>query len=110
MKLIFHITSRQDWEDAKKAGQYTAASLETEGFIHLSQASQVVRVANLFYRGVKDLVLLEVNEEKLRSTLKYEPVEQDVYPHLFGPLNLDAVMAVYDFPEGPQGFEMPLKR
>jgi uncharacterized protein (DUF952 family) len=104
--VIFHITTRQEWEAALPAGEYTAPSLETEGFIHFSQRHQVVGVANAAYRGVPDLVLLSVDPERLAAPLRYEQgVHADErFPHLYGPLELSAVVDVRPFPEGPDGF------
>jgi uncharacterized protein (DUF952 family) len=108
MKPIFHITTRQAWQTAESVGVYKAETLDTEGFIHLSSPHQVVNVANLFFKGQSDLVLLHVNEDLITSPIKYELVADDRYPHVYGPLNLDAVIGVYDFSEnGLQGFSMP---
>jgi uncharacterized protein (DUF952 family) len=104
--VIFHITTRAEWEAAKRAGEYTAPSLETEGFIHLSQRHQVAGVANAVYRGVPDLVLLSVDPERVAAPLRYEHgVHADErFPHLYGPLELSAVVDVLPFPEGTDGF------
>jgi uncharacterized protein (DUF952 family) len=104
--VIFHITTRAEWETALRAGEYRAPSLETEGFIHLSQRHQVAGVANAVYRGVPDLVLLSVDPERLAAPLRYEQgVHADErFPHLYGPLELSAVVDVLPFPEGPDGF------
>ena len=104
--MILHITSRQDWSDAQAKGEYTAPSLATEGFIHFSTDKQAVNVANAFYRGRTDLVLLVVDGTRLKPELKWEapagpPAENisevDLFPHLYGSLNLDAVASVLDF-------------
>ena len=107
--MIFHITTRAEWEAALRAGEYTAPSLESEGFIHLSNRHQVAGVANAVYRGVPDLVLLSVDPEKLAAPLRYEHGEHanERFPHLYGPLELAAVADVMPFPEGPDGFALP---
>lgn len=118
MSHIYHITRRDDWLAGKAAGQYTAASLASEGFIHFSTAAQVPAVANSFYQGQDDLVLLVVETEQLIVPLKWEaPIglpppsgatDQELFPHLYGPLNLAAVQRVLDFPPGPDGlFHLP---
>ena len=108
--MILHITSKQEWNDAQTRGEYTAPSLETEGFIHCSTDTQVLHVANAFYRGRTDLVLLVVDETKLKPELKWEPPagppadgisESDKFPHVFGPINIDAVGSVVDFEPDP---------
>jgi ribokinase len=94
---ILHICSRHDWEHAQQAGEYRADSLLTEGFIHFSTPAQVTRTADRFLGGRQGLVLLVVDCARLRSELRYEAADGDLFPHLYGPLNLDAVVAVQDY-------------
>ncbi|MEL7359673.1 MAG: DUF952 domain-containing protein [Cyanobacteria bacterium J06560_6] len=107
--MIFHITEQGAWDAARAAGVYRALSLETEGFIHFSEVGQVVTTANRFYKGRSGLMLLAVEENRLTSELRYEDVsEHGVFPHLFGPLNLDAVVEVYSFkPQADGTFTLP---
>ncbi len=111
--LILHITSRQAWQAAQADGEYRAASLAREGFIHCSTNAQVVPVAEKFYKGQHGLVLLVIDPVRLRSPLKWEapsdgvspngvPAE-DSFPHIHGPLNLDAVIKILDFEPGADG-------
>jgi uncharacterized protein (DUF952 family) len=108
--MILHITSKQEWSAAQAEGEYAAPSLSTEGFIHFSTDKQAVHVANAFYKGRADLVLLVVDEVKLSAELKWEAPagppaanisSADLFPHLYGPLNLDAVASVLDFQPDP---------
>jgi uncharacterized protein (DUF952 family) len=115
--MILHITSRAEWDEAQVRGEYVAPSLQTEGFIHCSTENQVLHVANAFYRGRNDLVLLKLNEAALRPELKWEPPaglpapgisESDKFPHIFGPINLTAVASVLDFrPDSAGTFILP---
>jgi diamine N-acetyltransferase len=91
--LILHIATRAAWEHA--GGTYEPASLGEEGFIHLSTPRQVIAVAEERFRGAEDLVLLLVDELRLQAQapLKYE----GGFPHLYGPLNLEAVLAALPF-------------
>ena len=101
--LIYHITTAAEWAQAQRDGQYTKSTLDRtlaeEGFIHASQAAQVARVANAFYQGVPDLVLLTIDTERVGSPIRYEQVPgQDLpYPHIYGPLNVDAVVEARPF-------------
>ena len=101
--LIYHITTAAEWAQAQRDGQYTKSTLDRtlaeEGFIHASQAAQVARVANAFYQGVPDLVLLTIDTERVGSPIRYELVPgQDLpYPHIYGPLNIDAVVEARSF-------------
>lgn len=104
--MIFHIADRERWRSSE--GSYTASTigseLADEGFIHLSTQAQVAGVFDRFYRGVADLVLLHVDETLLTAPLVYEQLGDapGSFPHLYGPLNVDAVVHVDDpFPPAP---------
>lgn len=96
--MIYHVTTKQNWEKALKVGFYEASSLQSEGFIHMSTKDQVSGVLQRYYSGVNDLILLHVDETKLIAPLKYErsPSLQQDFPHVFGRLNLDAVVSQED--------------
>ena len=103
MDRCFHITTRDAWVAAQAAGAYRPASLATEGFVHCSLPEQVVATANRFYRGQRDLVLLCIDASKLRAAVRFEPADGQLFPHVYGPIELDAVSAVVDFPPAPDG-------
>ena len=116
--MIFHITSRIAWDEAQKHGDYRIESLTTEGFIHCSTLSQVLSVANNFYKGQSGLILLEIEPTLLSSKLKWEPPSGgtpppgvplgDKFPHVYGPINLDSVIRVVDLTSKPDGtFDLP---
>lgn len=94
MGLIYHITTSEAWTKAKSAGSYATPSLKDEGFIHCSELSQVEDIRSRFYAGVQDLVLLTIDTEKLTSQLIFEwsPSVQNTFPHIYGPINIDAVV------------------
>ena len=96
MSLIYHITSKAEWEKAKKQGFYSHPSLEAEGFIHCSEEHQVAGVLERYYKGSKDLVKLVIQPENLAAPLKYEraPSVNEDFPHIFGYINLDAILEV----------------
>ena len=94
MGLIYHITTREAWTKASETGSYVTPSLTEEGFIHCSELSQVEDIKSRFYEGVQDLVLLTIDTEKLTSQLIFEwsPSVQNTFPHIYGPINTDAVV------------------
>ena len=94
MGLIYHITTSEAWTKAKEAGSYATPSLKDEGFIHCSELSQVEDIKSRFYVGIQDLVLLTIDTEKLTSQLIFEwsPSVQGTFPHIYGPINPDAVV------------------
>ena len=85
------------------AGEYRGDTLATEGFIHCSRAEQVASVANTFYTGRADLALLRIERERVAPGVRDEPSGGDVFPHIYGPLNLDAVVEVMAFGPGADG-------
>ncbi|MGZ3689211.1 MAG: DUF952 domain-containing protein [Bdellovibrionota bacterium] len=108
--MIFHITSRTEWKNAEKLGSYRTESLEKEGFIHFSLPHQICEVADRRFRGVKDLVLLEVNPEELGSEIRFEDLydEGEEFPHVYGEVPVSAVVAVHEFAPGADGsFQLP---
>lgn len=108
--VLFHITTRRAWEAARAQGEYRAPSLATEGFIHLSEERQWLEVANRLYRGVPDLVLLSIRADRLCSEVRLEEADGDTYPHLYGPLNLDAVVEVLELSRAADGAIVPPER
>lgn len=110
MSRIYHIATRADWARAQRSGEYATStigrSLSDEGFIHASQATQVAAVANSFYRGVPDeLVLLVIDPDRVRAPIRYEhvPGVAEPFPHIYGPLNPDAVVEARPFSPSPDG-------
>jgi uncharacterized protein (DUF952 family) len=115
---LFHIASRSQWEDAWHREAYRAETFESEGFIHCSTIHQVLPVADAFFRGRQDLVLLLIDSSNVLAPLVYEAGASvgrtsvgemsECYPHLYGPLNLEAVLAVYDLlPDAHGRFVLP---
>jgi uncharacterized protein (DUF952 family) len=96
MPHIYHITTLQNWQQAQGAGHYEAPSLKEEGFIHCSQEAQVTAVLERYYAGKTGLVKLVIDPDRLTSKLVYEwsPSVQDTFPHIYGSINLDAVVEV----------------
>jgi uncharacterized protein (DUF952 family) len=96
---IFHIATAADWRRALETGSYTTStvgvSLAEEGFIHASRRDQVQGVFDRYYRSVgEDLVLLTIDTSRLGSEVRVEPVGDDTYPHVYGPINRRAVIEV----------------
>jgi len=108
--VILHITERKDWTRAQEQGVYTAEALSSEGFIHCSEPQQVIEVANFLFRGRSGLVLLCIDSSRVTAEIRYENLEggKQLYPHIYGPLNIDAVMNVLSFEPGEHGcFVLP---
>ena len=103
MRTLYHLVLRSAWE--KNVDQpYRAESLTDEGFIHCSYADQVARSANRFYAEQSELLVLHIDAERLSSPLREEASGTgEVFPHIYGPLNRDAVVKTEALQRGPDG-------
>ncbi len=101
---LLRIIGADEFEAARQAGVFELG-LETDGFIHLSSRDQVLTPANIWYVGRTDLSLLVIDESKLTSQVVREPGTgtDELFPHLYGPLNLDAITEVVPFPPNDEG-------
>lgn len=100
---LYHLALSKDWQAAKVAGLYTVGSLhrsfEQDGFIHLAYVTQVNVIADLIYRDTPDVLLLTIGPTRLVAEVKegladYPP---ELFPHLFGPLNIEDVANVEQY-------------
>ena len=91
--IVYHIVVPEVWE-AFDTQLYRAASLETEGFIHCSFAHQLDAVIKRYYSDAENIVVLEVETDRLMSRVLAEPsTGNEIYPHIYGPINRDAIVA-----------------
>jgi uncharacterized protein (DUF952 family) len=108
--MLYHLALAADWDAARQAGEYRVSTLgvtlEQQGFIHASFVGQVLAVARAFYAGVAEpLVLLHVDETLLTVPWRVDPVpgSADGFPHVYGPIRTDAVVAAVPVVRGPDG-------
>ena len=96
MDIIYHITTAEEWEAGRQKGDYESVSLKEEGFIHCSQEEQIPGVLERFFTGKTGLVKLSIDPSKLKSRLIFEwsPSLTQTFPHIYGPINTDAVIKV----------------
>ena len=103
MPIIFHLVLRRVWEENLNQ-PYRAESLASEGFIHCSFAAQVAGSANRFYADARDLLVLHIDPGRLTSPLREElSGTGELFPHIHGPLNRDAVVTVQPLMRGADG-------
>jgi uncharacterized protein (DUF952 family) len=111
--VILHFCGRDDWAAAERSGEYVADTLATVGFVHCSTAEHVHVPANALAHGRTDLVLLHIEESRLPSPPVWEQGDPPdpggmLFPHVYGPIPLGAVVRVTDYPPGADGsFEPP---
>lgn len=102
---VYHITTRRVYDQSLRTGLYRPENFETDGFIHCSYADQVAPVAHRFYAGEPDLILLEIDIQKLSYPLVDENLEggSELFPHIYGELPVDEIGRVYAFQYDDQG-------
>jgi uncharacterized protein (DUF952 family) len=105
MPLIYKICPETLWREAERAGVFRGAPVDlADGFIHFSTAAQAVETAAKHFAGQAGLVLVAVDEAALGEALRYEVSRGGaLFPHLYGPLPIDAVRWVRPLPLGPDG-------
>lgn len=105
MISIYHITTAAEVEMALHHGEYVPKAFDTDGFIHCSYRHQVIEVANVRFRGCKDLVLLQIDPTKAHCKVVDENLEggDQLFPHLYGHLPISAIEAIHQFPCGDDG-------
>ena len=109
--ILVRITDKASWEQAKTLGVFHG-ELEDDGFVHLLKPEQVLKVANISFAGRDDLMLLVLHRARIRSSIFDADLYNtgELFPHIFGALNLEAVMMVLDFPPSEGGtFKMPMR-
>jgi uncharacterized protein (DUF952 family) len=108
--LIYHLTFAADWDAAITVGSYRISgrgmTLDSEGFLHFSYAHQLAGVAQRFWRDPEEpVVLLTVDPDLLDLPVVAENTSggSELFPHLYGPLPIPAVVSVVDVPVGADG-------
>jgi uncharacterized protein (DUF952 family) len=101
---VLHLLPRSDWDAFLATGEvaYRPASLATEGFVHCTGTDELLlRVANAFYRSLEgEVAVLVIDTERLTSEVVEEappgadPLATERFPHVYGPIDRDAVVGV----------------
>ena len=103
MRLIYHIVCASDW-NANDPAPYRAASLALEGFIHCSYGHQVARVANLYFAGETNPLVLSIDADRVYEILRDEDNGLgECFPHIYGPVDRVAIVAVRELHRDAQG-------
>ncbi|SDY90928.1 Uncharacterized conserved protein, DUF952 family [Evansella caseinilytica] len=96
--MIYHLLTKGEWEKAKKEEVYWPESLDKEGFIHCLTKDQLLKAGSGLLPNEAEAVLLKVNSHLLESLVVFEDLSElgEMYPHIYGHINLEAVVAVYE--------------
>ena len=94
-RFIYHIVLKSEWENQKSLSEYTAASLAIEGFIHASRLEQIAATLSRFFATeIDNVVILKIDTALLFPKLVYEPAGDELFPHIFGGINKNAVVEI----------------
>jgi uncharacterized protein (DUF952 family) len=110
--VIYHLVPFDYWDALPTDRSYVPADFEREGFIHCTRGvEQLTVVANRYYRNdPREWLVLVLDEQAITSEIKYEPGGDGLlYPHIYGPLNRDAVREVRSMPRSAEGTFLALK-
>ncbi|GAC82924.1 DUF952 domain-containing protein [Gordonia paraffinivorans] len=111
--VLTHLITADAWEASRGSTHLRPPSLAEAGFVHLSTPQQVHLPANRLFAGRRDLLLLVLDPARLDAEIRWEPgVPTDpasmLFPHLYGPLPLDAVVEVREYLPGPDNAFAPV--
>lgn len=99
--MIVHITARERWHKSRRDGYYRPESLEETGYIRCLKPSQFVEIMEGILGEREDIMLVMIDEESVEAEIKYENFYDsgEKHPHIYGELNLDAVVEIKPAPE-----------
>jgi uncharacterized protein (DUF952 family) len=105
---IYKIAPQALWQEAEAAGRFDGAPVDlADGYIHFSTALQVRETAHRHFEGQRDLMLIGVDPDRLGGKLKWEPSRGgQLFPHLYGPLDLEAVLFAEALPVDAAGYHV----
>ncbi len=108
MSIIYHLVPADYWHSLNPTAPYLPRDFESDGFIHCTRGLDLLlQVANTLYQNVPgEFLLLVIDEGQVSAEIRYE----DGFPHIYGPLNQDAIVAVHTMPRNADGcFEFPAR-
>jgi uncharacterized protein (DUF952 family) len=100
----FHLVPRLEWEASDPAAAYVPAAFDRDGFVHCTDgADELAATANRHFAAFSgDLCALVVHRARLGAEVRYED-PGGIYPHVYGPIERDAILKVLPMPRGVGG-------
>lgn len=94
--VTYHLVPESVWAARGGAETYVPEAYEADGFIHLTNGlDELVKVANMFYKADdRAYVVLALDVNRIASDVRYDDTGE-IYPHIYGPLNTDAVVDTF---------------
>lgn len=108
--MIFHMLPTASWQAQQSNQPYRCESLESEGFIHCTgEPERLLAVANRWYKNLPgDWLILCIEDENVEAEIRWEENHGHIFPHIYGPINLDAITEIIHFPRSHEGeFQLP---
>jgi len=109
MNDIYKILTTEEWSEASKNGFIETALDKMDGFVHFSTSNQLALTLELYFKDHKDLVLLQVNEDRLKDKIVYEEANSNErkgkFPHLYDKLNINDILNYWNIKR--EGFRLP---
>ncbi|MCW9132346.1 DUF952 domain-containing protein [Bacillus paramycoides] len=106
--MITKVITKRNWEIAKTTGEINESSLKEEGVIHCSLLDQALKVAQKHFNHEEDVLLLTIDPSIVKAEIKYELASNgQEYPHVYGVINIDAIVDVFLFPKEKGEFILP---
>lgn len=105
MSVIYKICPKALWQQTEEVGSFAGSPVDIhDGYIHFSTSKQVKETASKHFAGQSDLLLIAIDADALGSALRYEPSRGGgLFPHLYEPLALSAVLWIKPLPLGSDG-------
>lgn len=92
--ITYHLVPQGVWDAQRNGSEYLPEAYPTDGFIHCTNGlDQLLKVANMFYTAdSREFVVLALDVARIASNVRYDDADK-LFPHVYGPLNTDAVVA-----------------
>ncbi len=106
--IAYHLVAQSFWKSLDARADYVPRDFARDGFIHCTDgAEEMARVANAFYRSDPDPQLyLYIDKARVRAPIRYDDAERR-YPHIYGALNRDAIVAIHSARRNADGTYLP---
>ena len=104
MRLAYHGTPKSYYDALDPSTPYVPEPFAREGFIHTTEGREAVSITLTKYYKTSDepWVVLYIDQDRVKSPVRYDD-PSEVFPHIYGPLNRDAIIAVMDIDRAPDG-------
>ena len=109
MGLTYHATPKAHWDESDVSQPYVSNDFSDEGFIHCTDSAEgLPSVLTTYYKDEPgEWIVLTIDKDRVKSPVRYEDLE-NIFPHIYGPLNRDAIVEFREFARSDDGTYLPL--